>query len=65
MHGPETVILTQRSLASLSGQDWVGDKLTDDDKSAVEMTVMFLVALAARNDEGFERAVAAFRARLS
>ena len=60
-HGPETDVLTQRSLASLSGQDWVNDKLSDNAKSAAEMTVMFLVALAARNDEGFRRAVEAFR----
>jgi hypothetical protein len=60
-HGPKTDVLIQRSVASLSGQDWLGPAISKDETSAVEMTVMFLVALAARDDEDFRRAVDAFK----
>lgn len=60
-HGPETDLLSERAKASLRGQDWVNEHLSGDDISAVEMTVMFLVALAAKDDPGFLAAVEAFR----
>jgi hypothetical protein len=60
-HGPETDALIQQAQAFVAGQDWTNEKLSDDDKSAIEVAVMHLVAMAAREEPIFVAAVEAFR----
>lgn len=57
-HMVETNVLVQRAMVSIEGQNWGDDPVVRVD---VEMTVMFLVSLAARDDEGFLAAIAAFK----
>ena len=61
VHGLETDALTQQAQALIAGQDWFREKLSEDDKSAIEMAVQLLVAMAAREEPVFVAAVEAFK----